>query len=313
MNLAIYRIRKTKISKKTGQTIPAPGVGLRLSRALNAQVVTSQNPVPPLVPGTVVINYGRSIVPNWRDKLEQKGGRILNTPEAVSIAVDKLKTLKCLTEAGVSCLTYTTDKAEAQKWLTDGYPVIVRATTTGKMGKGVSLVSPGEELPDAPLYTLFYNKTHEFRVHVFNGQVIDFVQKKRMSKEKLEKFHLEAVNTVVRNHKRGWVFARKDIKDRVEIRELGLNAIKAVGLDFGAVDILARFSKVSGTLMGLYVCEVNSAPGMSDSNTFKAYTKAVDEFMGSLNQPVETELVTGDAVIASQNSAECVELEEGII
>jgi len=183
-------------------------------------------------------------------------------------------------DADVPTLTFTEQKEVAQSWLNDGITVVSRRLTKSKMGKGISIITPDMDLPQVLLYTQYYEKTHEFRVHVFDGKIIDYVQKKKMGKAKRESLELDKVNMEVRNHKKGWVFARKDIHASKKINDLGLAAVKAVGLDFGAVDILAKFNR-SGELLSALVCEVNSAPGMSDVNTFNAYTSAIERYMKS--------------------------------
>jgi len=261
-----------------------PGVGQKLGRVLGAdQLVCSAKPIRKIPQGSTVINYGRSEVPEWyRDDI-----RVLNSPEAVSRCVDKRVTLKLLADHGVEHLRFTTDKQVAKSWLKDGFKVIVRAIVNGKKGNGVSLCDQADKLPDAPLYTMFYNKTHEFRVHVCRGadgelHVIDFVQKKKMGKEKLAKLNLTDANDLVRNHKRGWVFSHNDLitppgsEGHKIISKLGLDAAAALGMDFCAVDILAYIA--DGTVNAV-VCEVNSAPGMSSETTFAAYKAAFENLV----------------------------------
>jgi carbamoylphosphate synthase large subunit len=263
-----------------------PGVGQRLGRAFGAdQLVCGLKPQRKIPDGAFVINYGRSEMPVWASQ----NVRIFNFPEAVAKCVDKRITLNLLAQAGVPCLNSTTSKEQATSWLKEGKPVVVRATATGKKGIGVSLVKPGEDLPDAPLYTEFYDKTHEFRVHVFRGKegelrVIDLVQKKKMGKAKLAKIGIETVNDLVRNHKRGWVFAHNDLalKDSdfgmALLKSISINAAATLGMDFCAVDILA---KIENGKVDIKVCEVNSAPGMSAPATFDAYVKAFTELVAA--------------------------------
>ncbi|MCB0627923.1 MAG: hypothetical protein KDC43_29360 [Saprospiraceae bacterium] len=284
MSVAIYRIRKNKISKKTGQLIPTPGAGLRLANKLNADVWTSKTNPSSIDDKTVVINYGRSLSPDWIEKFNTVSGKILNSTEAVSLAVDKRKTLKILELNNIPCLIWTTVRSQANNWLDAGFKVIARLTAKGKMGNGIVLVNPGEVLPDAELYTSFYEKTHEFRVHVFKGKVIDYVQKKKMGSEKLSKYGLSEANDIIRNHKRGWVFARHGIYNNEYIKTLAINAVESLGLDFAAVDILAKIDNDLHEVVHAVVCEVNSAPGMSDKNTFNAYTNAFNKYIESVNQ-----------------------------
>lgn len=275
--LYVYRIRKFKENGRV-----APGIGKKIALHFfpegggHHNAVTSKKPKHGIPEGAVVLNYGRSEWPKWGNEFVKNGGKLINHPDAIKISSDKLATLDVLEEAQIPSLTYTNNKAEAQGWLDKGMAVIVRHILKGKQGNGVELISPGQPLPNAPLYTLFYDKTHEFRVHIVKGQVVDYVQKKRMGKEKRNKRGLEEVNDVVRNHKRGWIFAHNDILDFPEIRQMSLDAVDAVGLDLAAVDVLARVDS-RGRLRDALICEVNSAPGMSSTPTFNAYVKAIQE------------------------------------
>lgn len=90
----------------------------------------------------------------------------------------------------------------------------------------------------------FIDAPHEVRVHIFNGKSI------RIS----EKLHGSTGDTAHGNY--------TTIKPTVSVdkaRDAAKKAVKAVGLDFGAVDILVMDD---GTP---YVLEVNSAPGLGGS------------------------------------------------
>ena len=188
----------------------------------------------------------------------------INPPISVSIARDKRNTFGALSAAGVSHVPYTTTKEEAAKWLEAGKVVFAR-TAGGQAGSGITVVQPGEALPEAPLYTQYVKKKKEFRIHVFNGQAI-FIQEKRKANG------VEA-DPLIRSHKRGWKFCIQDIVEPDGLRELGVAAVSACGLNFGAVDIIwnEHYNK-------LYVLEINSAPGIEESS-LGAYVDAVCSFV----------------------------------
>ena len=271
--LAVLRIRKN-----------VPGIGRKVARHFNAQeVVCGHNPTDRLADETVVFNYGRSKIPVWAEGARARGVTILNKPSAVARSVDKITCLNILQEAGVPCLESTTIRNTALVWQRQGFNVVVRHTTTGKQGQGVELVGGRQEIPEAPLYTKEYTKTHEFRVHVFKGEVIDLVQKKRMGKKKLAKLGLEQADTFLRNHKKGYTFAHNDLicdelggnNGREFLERISLDAVAAIGLDYCGVDVLARYN-ANGSFIDAVICETNSAPGMSSPTTFNAYAEAID-------------------------------------
>ena len=123
------------------------------------------------------------------------------------------------------------------------------------------VVVPPDQVPEADLYTQYVKKKKEFRVHVYADQVI-FVQEKR-------KKNGADANPLIRSHNNGWVFCTKNIDEPDGLRVLGLAAVRAVGLDFGAVDIIwnEKYNK-------LYALEVNSAPGLCTATT-EAYANAI--------------------------------------
>jgi len=258
-----------------------PGMGRKLSRAFSANEVTCGHKPSSRVPsGSMILNYGRSKMPIWAQEAIDRGCYFMNSPKAVGKCVDKLKTLTALAAAGVPSLEFCDNKDMAMQWRNAGIPIIVRHTTKGKKGNGVELVQPDQYLPEAPLYTKFYDKTHEFRVHIVNGKVIDYVQKKRMGEDSLKRMGITEANHVVRNHARGWVFAHQKrlVSGRKQIEQMCLDAAAAIGIDYCGVDVLARYTE-DRKMIDAVVCEINSAPSMRSPTTFKAYVAAFKEAM----------------------------------
>lgn len=252
-----------------------PGVGQRIANALGAYEVTCHNrPAVKLDPHAVIINYGRSEYPDWFQATQ----KLINDPNSVYLCVNKRETLSALEVEGVSTLEWSggVGMQQARQWIREGHRVFCRTTSTGKQGNGIVIASTEDELVDAPLYTKEFKKEKEFRVHVAFGQVIDYVQKKRMGEAKLKEWGLERSNQDIRNHKRGWVFAHKDIDHDPRVSHLAHLAVAALGLDFGGVDILKDSQGNS------VVCEVNSAPGMSSEITFNAYINAFKTYLNNI-------------------------------
>lgn len=173
---------------------------------------------------------------------------------------DKLANFEKFENAEVPHVPYTASKETAQKWLEKGFKVLAR-TTGGQAGSGITVVEPGDEIPDRPLYTAYIKKRKEFRVHVFDGQVID-VQEKR------KKIGEEA-NPLIRNHENGWVFCHEDIVEPDGLRDAAIRAVGALGLLFGAVDVIWNEKKNQ-----CWVLEVNSAPGLTPT-TAEKYADAI--------------------------------------
>lgn len=205
--------------------------------------------------GVLAINWGNS------SKLVHRAEtRLLNNPAAVKTAINKLTALSCLKDAAVSVVPYTTDKEQAKTWLNDGM-VVARTLLKSSGGKGIKLLATGDKLPDAPLYTKYKKKFAEFRVHVLDGEVIDVTEKRKKRGGVLNKY--------LRNYRDGWVFCRTNIKEPEQLRQTCIEAVKALGLDFGAVDIIWNKHEDS-----LYVLEVNTAPGLTGT-TLQKYVQAI--------------------------------------
>lgn len=229
--------------------------------------------------GQLVIGWGNSQTPAWAQRASLRGVRILNKPAAVKIAANKLHALTELRRVGVTVPDFTTDRYTAQAWLDHGGIVFERHTLTGNSGDGIQIVSMDQDpddpstirnyLSSAPLYTKYVPKTTEFRVHVFKGEVIDYIEKKKMAADRRP----DNFNRYVSSVNLGWVFARKDILDSTEVRQCAIRAVASLGLDFGAVDI----AYANGTP---YVLEVNTAPGLHGT-TLVNYVNAFRRYMGA--------------------------------
>lgn len=212
---------------------------------------------------------GRELVVNWGCSKDKPSAicRFLNVPSKVAVAIDKLATFKALKAADVAVPEFTTDVEVAKGWIRDEYRVLARYMLRSHSGNGIKVVKTLEEMPsDAPLYVRYYRKKHEFRVHVFNGQVIDYVQKKAKS-DKPENF-----NEYVRSYNNGWVFCRDNIVHIDAIKQEAVKAVVALGLDFGAVDII--YTKNNKPI----VLEVNCAPAL-EGTTVEAYARAFSNLM----------------------------------
>lgn len=221
----------------------------------------------------VVCNWGNGHVPSWLATASARGVRILNNPNAVNIAGNKLSTFQTLQRANVAIPEFTTSRSVAQQWLNDGERVVERHNLRGSSGEGIRIVSMNDEdteaeLQNAPLYTKFIPKTAEYRVHIFNGEMIDFVQKKRISSERRD----DTYNPYISSMEHGWVFTRTEVPEVPSVIRLAKAAVSALGLDFGAVDIITFEGRA-------YVLESNSAPGLA-GNTLIKYGNALRRFMG---------------------------------
>lgn len=209
-----------------------------------------------------VINWGCSNEWPWINLTEKNGNQD---------CVDKLKFFQHITahntifhNCKVNIPEWTTNANIAKDWNKDFF---ARSVLNGHSGSGIVEYPAGTLPTNAPLYVQYKKKRHEYRVHFFKDNqtytIIDVTQKKK-------RIGFENVNTKVRNHKNGWIYARTDITEPADLRHQALNAAFASRLDFGAVDLIWNEKENK-----CYVLEVNSAPGI-EGTTLQKY---VDSFV----------------------------------
>lgn len=225
-------------------------------------------------PQDVILNWGSSIRPPWSMSwITRNMGAALamiNDPENVALASNKLASLGIFMAEEVPTLVYTTDQQEVNTWLSEGHSVVVRHKLTGHSGDGIEVLHPSTfgnddpPVPVAPLYTKYFKRAAEYRVHVFNGHVIDWQQKLRRRDYEGE------VDNEVRNHSNGWVYARDAATSPDQrVLDAAVAAVQALGLDFGAADVAWNQYHEQPA-----VFEVNTAPGLIGS-TLTNYVNAI--------------------------------------
>ena len=217
-----------------------------------------------------LLNWGASV---WKRDIQLYGAmRVLNFPDAIVLASNKLKAFKVFkdAEAPIPHPLWTDSRIEASRWLAEGVvnTIVCRTKLNGHSGEGIVLASTQEELVDAPLYTAYIPKKEEYRLHVHNGQVF-FVQRKARNRE----IPNDKVNWQIRNHGNGFIYAHKDIPELGPgANEAAIMAVRALGLDFGAVDL------IFGVDRRWYVLEVNTACGL-EGTTLEKYVEQFKQYV----------------------------------
>lgn len=214
----------------------------------------------------LIINWGCSDVVFYDHK-------VINHPEAVRKAANKLLFFQVMSPLGITPRFCTSLESAKELMLETERPIACRTILTGHSGNGIILSNTVDLLVPAKLYVEYIPKQSEWRVHVFNGSVID-IQRKARNREVPD----EKVNWHVRTHANGFIYMRGDVDQYNEdfinqLKEYALKTINQLKLDFGAVDIIL-------TKQGrIYVLEVNTAPGL-EGTTLENYINAIRMLKG---------------------------------
>lgn len=221
----------------------------------------------------VVINWGSQ---KWLDGLSRVN-HILNNPSSIRNASNKLLSFERFKEYGVPTLDYSSSIEQAKEWIDEGQVVFQRTTHTGHSGNNIVLAHNHDDLIPAPIYTKNFNKEREYRVHIFKDKRVAIQQKRLKNSENRE----QEPDEYVWNHAKGQrVFVRNsvEITDTMleEVTDIGINAIKALDLDFGALDVGWNEEE------GFKVFEINTGFGLVGSTindwkqTFKEYLYEIE-------------------------------------
>lgn len=126
----------------------------------------------------------------------------------------------------------------------------------------------------------FYSKkeeiVEEYRLHMFRGKSVR-AGVKVPAPERVSRVH-----PWIRSYDAGWTIRYDNFQSTKPMRKLARAALKALGLDFGAVDM---GKKADGSLI---VLEVNRAPGL-ENNTTATYARHIAEWSANPNTAEEVE------------------------
>lgn len=210
-----------------------------------------------------IINWGSGRLPD-----QVAACNIINKPQAIINASNKLKSFELFQEAGVVIPQFFTNEDDALDYMEGGDKrcVVARTVLNGHSGAGIVICNNRDELVAAPLYTAYVKKSQEYRYHVFMGQVVD-IQRKARKVDVPD----EQVNWQVRNLDGGFIFAREGVVESEDASRNAIMAVEALGLDFGAVDLIYNQHEDK-----YYVLECNTAPGLAGS-TLAGYAERFKE------------------------------------
>ena len=239
----------------------------------------------------------------------------LNDPMAIAAATNKLIALGRLAETGVPHVPFWTQENIQQAYaaVDNGARVYARTQLTGHSGAGIRLImserdpqwaeaannpfgrwtvnSEGGTRESLETFRQAFSRCqlftqgitgqrYEWRVHVFRDRPI--LTQLKLRREGFR--DTDNYTSLVRNHGTGWVYSVNFDRNHYateSVEELAIQAINALGLDFGAVDIIQK--RTSGS--PAYVLEVNTAPGLEEGgSSLPAYANAIREWANAAVQ-----------------------------
>lgn len=236
---------------------------------------------PSIQEATTIINWGSS--KNFMAPVESE---TLNLPSKVAVAINKKSFFQKCEEriqhhvgpqalfSGVCIPKFWLNRADCVAWMqaNPGKAVVCRTLLTSHEGRGIVLTDNVNELPDCKLYTEYIKKKHEYRVHIFNDDVIRVQQKKRKTGA--------TINNQIRNSSGGWVFATENVHLPSDILHGLLSLAGVFELDLCAFDVI--FNEYQNKY---YVLEANTAPGI-EGTSVRIYGNAIRSYLDVEPKPV---------------------------
>ena len=155
----------------------------------------------------------------------------------------------------------------------------------------------------AQYFQEFLHIEREYRIHVFQNRAIyTQIKNEKSDKEYWKSLHKDKItkyaannnislddstidvvldrmareetlpNTLIRSNTRGWIFNHVALSDTDAKVVAAVNAVRAVGLDFGAVDLAIDSNN------NIYIIEINSGPGLKGA-VLDAYVEAFSAWL----------------------------------
>ena len=221
-----------------------------------------------------IVSLGAQQYPRWGARADELRVPVVNKWGTLDNAQNKLAAFYKLQEAGIPVPKFTNSREEAKAFFTQRRSVVFcRTLLRAHGGRGIVIARSPEELVPAPLYTKYFPKRFEYRIHVFKGEVIDAAQKRLVRAERRE----EERNQLVRNLENGWIYAREGLNIPQALKDACIKSCQVLNLDFGAVDCAVA---EDGSFA---IFEVNTAPGL-EGTTLQSYASAIRRHMAKEEQ-----------------------------
>lgn len=219
--------------------------------------------------------YAADLVLRWgsTEEFPRLSSRVeINSSEATRNASNKLVMMKKLVEAGIR----TPEILFKERGIFDSDFSTLLENYKDDEGKFYVRGANQEirytnEIRSSDLYVSkpIFEKRREYRVHVFNGQVLGIYEKvAREENVRICKAHNCDFRSVNPENCR---VSRED-------QEICIRAVNALGLTFGGVDLLRSRDQTC------YVSEVNSSPALNTPNIDRYFDKIMEFYNNSISR-----------------------------
>ncbi len=190
----------------------------------------------------------------------------LNSLEAVTNASNKKRMMEILVASGIPTPKILFSPSTQSTEVVDEY----RDDSGGFFIRGANQeVRYDDEVRTGDLYVSMSveNKRREYRVHVFNGEVIAIYEKIPNDPENTKLFKAHNCHFELKN--------KDNCKLNLANQQVCIDAVNRLGLLFGGVDVLRDKDK------NIFISEVNSAPALNSTNIDRYITK-ITEYVNAM-------------------------------
>jgi hypothetical protein len=210
-----------------------------------------------------LIRWGSRTGAGWRPR-----ETVINSRASLNNNSDKLDAMRQLENAGIPVPPYTEDRDDFGDEI--DYPLVGREEQHSR-GEDINLILQWRDayLTENDFFVKYIPTDLEYRMHVVNGDVVQIHEKRLRSEADNHPF--------IRNAETGWVFVEP--RETPPPDQLAIDAVGALGLDFGAVDVIREEDTGDH-----YVLEVNTAPSLDEAN-LRRYGEAFAEATGIETYP----------------------------
>lgn len=203
----------------------------------------------------------------------------MNRIDKVAKNRNKFNSLRTMKEYGVSVpgVVRANDEYEVYARLSrNGVTPLIGRRYTHQGGTDFYLCMSRRDVDNAIAHGVnyfveFISRSRELRYHVLNGKVIRVSEKVRKTEEEMNEGEVYDPN--ICSHNKGWRMRHLRLDNSIvtdEAKREAIKAVEAMGMDFGAVDVILDDDGKA------WVLEVNSAPGL-EGRTLEIYIEKLKE------------------------------------